>query len=249
MRSDHFILLVSKISEGFRPTLRTARTPPEPRTVINPKATHPLSTMSILPSSRPRCPLSPWVCTSCLARLLPHPTRHRVRAAASSRTHARTVVLRGSLSDELYGSIAASHEDGPQLVPLDADSSEGLGGTSADAFGELVRFHGRLHTHDCSLGAGSVTECIDIGARWYCNLLTTALLVYCIQTISQAVVLIGFTEEEVTTFRSMMIAMEVRTAFASVTYLPAHCFLSDACPVLCDMTYFASSRNLHRATW
>lgn len=38
----------------------------------------------------------------------------------------------------MYGDIASDHPDGPQLVRLDADSSEGLGGTSDDAFGELV---------------------------------------------------------------------------------------------------------------
>jgi len=61
------------------------------------------------------------------------------RAAAARTRHAvRRTERRGSLSDEMYGDIASDHPDGPQLVRLDADSSEGLGGTSDDAFGELV---------------------------------------------------------------------------------------------------------------
>ena len=89
---------------------------------------------------------SSWVCNSCLARLHARPRR----AAAAWTKHAvRLTRRRGSISDEMYGDTASDHPDGPQLVRLDADSSEGLGGTSDDAFGELVSLRSNYTRQHC----------------------------------------------------------------------------------------------------
>ena len=89
------------------------------------------------------CTPSSWVCNTCLTRLHARPP---LANAALTRKAVLDTRQRGGLSDELYGSIASDHEDGPQLVPLDADSSEGLGGTSDDAFGELVSTSLPMHS-------------------------------------------------------------------------------------------------------
>lgn len=57
----------------------------------------------------------------------------------------------GAGPEDLYPDITGHHAangdyEGPQLVPLDVDSANGLGGTSEDIFGELVRSHPRVES-------------------------------------------------------------------------------------------------------
>lgn len=64
---------------------------------------------------------------------------HRLRHGACSATDSS-----GQGPEDMYRDVSASHQapngdyEGPQLVPLDVESSMGLGGTSEDVFGELV---------------------------------------------------------------------------------------------------------------
>lgn len=108
----------------------------------------------------------------------------------------------GQGPQDLYPNINRQHQaangdyNGPQLVPLDVESSMGLGGTSEDIFGELVS-----SAPGCSLGVLGIVSQTEAWAVHAANLGTVWL--------RQAVLLVGFSRDQVATFRSMMDDMEV----------------------------------------
>ena len=76
------------------------------------------------------------------------------------------------------------HVNGPELVAIDPDSDGGLGGTSDDLFGPLVRCFVKL-SHVIRPCSGFTTY-----------------------ACAQAVLLVGFAQQEVDAFRALMIDMD-----------------------------------------
>ena len=87
-----------------------------------------------------------------------------------------------SFFGKLFGGSA--HKDGPQLVPINPDEDGGVGGTSDTLFGPLVRARLRLTYSDLLLSSFKAGR------------------------PAQAVLLIGFLQHEVDSFRSMMLDMD-----------------------------------------